>query len=546
MEEATVSQQADATIQGVLHDFDTVRQLTDSRLCVIFSLTRLTLALVLLWQAGRLVFQADLSDDLRRVDALFATGRYHHALAAAEALVARAPRSASALLRLGMVRAVRNEQPLASRALASALGLGLRGREHDLARLYQGRVSAGAGRHDEAAQVWATIGRRSPLFAVRRVLEAESLLAIGDYSDAEAAYRAVLLRPLPPEWRSVVHARLAGLRASSDPAGALAELAAIESSGAGVPPPDQALPGLDALIAPLLPVARPDPHQLGAALRAPGTQRAQLLGQLYLDAGWYALAEAQFASVAPNAPGALAAAAYAAYTRWQAGDREGGLRRLEALVAAHPDEPRARSLLALAYLSDNDAPGAQAQLDALRALAPRAPDTHLAWAQWYAARHDYLAAAEEYRRALADAPDDARGIYALAVARFHLDTTLQVCAAGWPAAETAAQLLPGDARAWTALAEARLLCGDPAGARAAAEQALLRDARSAEAAYYLGRALAALGDQAGARTALISAADLAPASAWRERAETQLATLGLSSSGLYQPLADHANSMLYW
>ena len=61
----------------------------------------------------------------------------------------------------------------------------------------------------------------------------------------------------------------------------------------------------------------------------------------------------------------------------------------------------------------------------------------------------------------------------------------------------------------------------------AAEQALQRAPASAEASYYLGRALAALGDRPAARRALISAADLAPRSLWRERAEAQIATLGL-------------------
>jgi Flp pilus assembly protein TadD len=77
------------------------------------------------------------------------------------------------------------------------------------------------------------------------------------------------------------------------------------------------------------------------------------------------------------------------------------------------------------------------------------------------------------------------------------------------------------------LARARFGCGDPSGAREAAEQALQQSPASAEATYYLGRALAALGDRPAARLALINAADLAPRSPWRERAEIQIATLGL-------------------
>jgi tetratricopeptide (TPR) repeat protein len=448
-------------------------------------------------------------------------GRYHDARGAYAALVARAPDFALARARLGMVYAVRGERTAAGESLARAIGLGLVGRDRDLARLYQGQVAAGSGLRDESAQVWRTIGARSPFYPLRGILEAEQLLFTGDYAGAEAAYRAAQAKALPPGWRALVEVRLVTLAASSDPAGALAELERA------------ALPGnlpasaSDPFAEPLLPAAVPDARQLAEALRAAPDQRPQMLGQLYLSAGLYVLSEAQFAAVAPDSPSALAAAAYAAYARWNSGDRAEGLRRLNALVLAHPEEPRARALLALAYLSNRDQDGARAQLEVARTLAPRAPDTHLAWGQWYAAQHDYVAAAEEYRRALGDAAPEERGTYALALARFHLDTSVRVCEAGRPAAEEAARLRPDDIRAWVAVAAARFMCGDPDGARSAAARVLQRNPSSAEASYYLGRALAALGDRPAARAALVNAADLAPTSPWRERAETQIATLGL-------------------
>lgn len=495
----------------------------NSSVRLLWRLARIGLALVILWQGARLAFRPDPRDDLRHIDSLFITGRYHDALLAADALVAREPRFAPAFARLGMLHAIRNDQPAASRALAFAIGLGLSEDDRDLVRLYQGKVAVAASLRDEALRFWSTITPRAQLYPIRRVLEAESLLGLEDYADAEASYRAALLPTLPPDWRAAVHSRLAGLRASSDPAGALDELALIEPPTASAQP----LPSITLLVAPLLPTARPDAAQLADALRSATPQREQLLGQLYLSAGLYALAAAQFAVIAPNGPDALAAATYAAYTRWSAGDRAEGRRQLEALVAAWPAEPRARTLLALTYLADQDTPRAQAQLDIIRALAPRAPDTHLAWAQWYAAQHDYPTAAEEYRRALDDAPLDQRGIYSLTLARFHLDTALNTCDVGLSAAQEAARLLPDDARAWSALAAARFACGDPAAARSAAEQSLQRSPSNAEARYYLGRALAQLGDRSGARTALVGTADLAPASPWRERAEAQLAALGL-------------------
>jgi Flp pilus assembly protein TadD len=118
-------------------------------------------------------------------------------------------------------------------------------------------------------------------------------------------------------------------------------------------------------------------------------------------------------------------------------------------------------------------------------------------------------------------------MYALAMARFHAATSLHQCEAGRPAAALAAQLLPTDNAAWSALAAAQLACGEPSAAVAAAREAVRLAPASPEAAYHLGRALAALGERDAAREALVAAADLAPASEWRARAERQLEALGL-------------------
>jgi Tfp pilus assembly protein PilF len=497
-----------------------VRWSITSRLRALAPAAQLLIAVLVLWQGLRFAFRPDTLNDLRQADALFAAGRYHDARAAYAAITMRAPHMATALLRLGIVYALRNERAAANEQLAYALGAGLSPGDYDLARLYQGWLAAQVGQHDQAARYWATIGARSAWLPVRQVLEAESLLVKADYAGAEAAYRDAALAGLPPEWQTLAGIRLALLRASSDPAAALAELD--RARAPAVSAPTGAI-----YAAPLVPAAEPDARQLADALRASPEQRHQLLGQLYLRARLYYLAEAQFATVAPGSPNAIAAAAYAAFTRWSAGDRAGGLRRLEDLVAAYPLEQRPRALLALAYLSARNTAGAQAQLAIMRAQAPRAPETHLAWAQWYAVQHDYVAAAGEYRRALDDAAPDQHGTYALVLARFHLDISLERCEVGLPAAEQAAGLLPNDPRAWTTLAGARLGCGDSAGARAAAEQALQLDPANAEGTYYLGQALAALGDRPAARLALISAADLEPRSVWRERAERQIAILGL-------------------
>ncbi|MEO7910622.1 MAG: tetratricopeptide repeat protein [Roseiflexaceae bacterium] len=501
--------------------FDNVRWSRTSILQAFAGTAQLVLVLLLLWQSARLTFRPDRLDELRDADALFTAGQYHQARAAYTAVVTRAPRLAPALLRLGIVYAIRNERAAANEQLAYAIDARLSQADYELARLYQGWLATQAGQRAQAMRYWATIGERSAWLPLRRVLEAEDLLALGNYAGAEASYRASAAAGLPNEWHALVATRLALLRASSDPNAALAELRRIDPSSNSPTPA-----GL-IYAAGLLPTADPDANRLADVLRAPAEQRPQLLGQLYLHAQLYSLAEAQFATIAPGSPGAIAAATYAAYTRWAAGDRVGGLRRIEQLVAAHPTDSRARALLALAYLSARNTADAQAQLEIVRTLAPRAPETHLAWAQWYAAQHDYLAATAEYRRALSDAAPAERGTYALALARFHIDIALERCENGLPAAEEATRALPNDPRAWATLASVRFGCGDPAGSRDAAEQSLQRAPTSAEASYYLGRALAMLGDRIAAQRALINAADLAPRSLWRERAEAQLTALGL-------------------
>ncbi|GAB4207267.1 MAG: tetratricopeptide repeat protein [Roseiflexaceae bacterium] len=488
----------------------------------IWNIARLALVLAVLWQGFLLVAARSPLDDLRRADALFLAGRYHDALAAYRGMTAAQPRFALAWVRRGMVETVRGEHDAASRSLATALGLGLRGDDYALARLYQGRVSLRMGLRDEAGQFWGTVGPGSRLLPVRRVLEAESLLRASDVSAAEAAFRAALQPGLPSEWAALAHRRIAALRAGGYPEVALAELDLADAARPGQADTQR----WAALVAPLLPSSGPDARVLRAALAAPPEQRPQLLGQIYLDAGLYGLAAAQF-DIAVRTPSALGARAFAAYTRLRTGDRAGGLAALERLAAAHPDEPRARALLALAYMAGSDSERARAELTSIRALAPRDPDIHLAWAQWYTAQHDYAAAAGSYRRALDDAPAEQRAGYALALADFHASTEVRLCADGLPAADQAARLLPDDPRALTTLASVSLRCGKTAEARAAAAKALERDPANPAAAYYLGRSLALLGDRTGARRALVSAADLAPDSPWRSRAEQQLTALGL-------------------
>jgi tetratricopeptide (TPR) repeat protein len=456
--------------------------------------------------------------NLRSADALFLSGRYYEALPAYQRI--DADTLPLAALRLGMLRLIRGEFRPAERAIRAAMQAGLAPADYQLALLYLGQTLVGDGRSGLAGQTWALMDDcRSPEACAYRapahVLLAEDALRRGDFTAAEADYSAALAVPLPQGWADLATYRLALLRAAHDPAAASAMISPV------APRPNDTV---DAFLAPLLPADSAWQGQLAAALTAqPEQSRPQLLGQLYLSQGLYGLAEAQFAQV-PAGTYARSAAVYAAYARWLADDRTNGLAQLEQIVAQRPDDPQARMILALAYLATDSSVAAYDQIDALAHLSPSDPDIHLAWANWYAASHDYPQASQEYALALEQARAEQRGRYALLGARFHLATTYELCISGMALAQAAVAALPSDSAAGTVLAAHQYYCDQPADAVASAQRAV-ESGGGAESVYYLGVALAALGQSDSARSALIRAADLAPASVWRERAETALALM---------------------
>jgi tetratricopeptide (TPR) repeat protein len=464
------------------------------------------------------VFRPVPANPLEAGDRLFLAGRYHEARAAYTALTKLPDPPALAYARLGMVETVRSEQAAALAAFTAAFQRGLTGDDYDLARLYQGALVTHDLALGQPSERWRLIQPGSRWEPQRYSLEGDEHLRSGRYAEAEQAFRTALVGTIPSSWAVVVHTKLALLRASSDPVRARAELVlarAAQSAPSGPQLSDALLPDISGLSG-----------QLEAALATEGDRQSQLLGQIYLDHELLGLAEARFRAVHSEGPLGLPAAAYLAYIRWRTGDHAGGIAQLQALVEQHPDEPRVRALLALVALSADEQETGQAQLELLRRAAPNDPATHLAWAQWQTLQRDYLAAAEEYQLAQERAGIAIRPAYALAAARFHLDASLRVCEAGLPAAQVAVSADPS-ADALTVLAQAKLFCGDPEGARREAERAIKANPQSPGAYYQLGRTLASLGDREGARAALIRAADLAPTSAWRPRAEEQLQALGM-------------------
>ncbi len=486
----------------------------------LIAVLQVLVVLLLLTQAARLVFQRDMRDGLRQADRHFQTGHYYAALRGYTALQSEYD-NAELTLRVGMVRTIRGEYALAERALWHALGPDLPDEAYDLALLYLGSVLDRRDNPEHALEIWALLPEDAQFSAYRHLLRAEQALRQSDYAVAEIHYRAARSLALPADWHTFVGYRLALLRAASAPEAVRNELVQQHTAIPHTIPETAQTPPF---LAPLLPDGDTDTKELLAVLQTDAATRPQLLGQFYLERNLFALAEAQFAQVEPDSLNARAAAAYAAYTRWRTGDRASGQARLEKLVAAHPNDSRARTLLALIYIVQEDSVAARDQIDTITALAPADPDTHLAWANWYAAQRDYVQASDEYRRALRQATPEQRGRYALLTAHFHLSTTYKLCSHGLPAAEIATRERPEDADAWTVLAASRYYCGEAPAAVEAARTAL-RYNPAADAAFYLGSALADIGDRTAARNALVRAADLDPASVWRERAEIRLAQL---------------------
>ncbi|WP_129672420.1 tetratricopeptide repeat protein [Candidatus Chloroploca sp. Khr17] len=468
----------------------------------------IALALVVWWPRSS-------PDALTQADALFAAGRYYEALEAYQGLARANP---AALLRVGMLRVIRGEAVLAERTLRSAMVQGLAPGDYHLALLYLGQALVDDGRLAQAERTWALLEDCRVVEACvyhgpGRVLTAEAYLEQGAYDAAIEAYRAALMVPMPSGWSERVHYRLALLLAGEDPDEALATLMAtddVETSGV--------------LADPLLFMLEGDRAHLRAVLQVEERLRPQLLGQTYLEAGLYDRAITQFTLVDPDSPEGLSAAAYLAYAHWLAGHTGEGHEALEAMAGLHPDAPQVRALLALIAVAEGADDDAWLELDALAQGHPQAADRHLARASWYAAKGEYAQASLAYEQALGAAPFEEQGRYALLAARFHLATTYELCSVGLPLAERALERLPEEVDALVLVAGVRYQCGDGRGAIEAAQAAEAREAR-ADAAFYLGAALAATGEDEAARAALIRASDLAPASRWRERAELLLATM---------------------
>lgn len=481
-----------------------------------------------LWLSHLLIFHLWLRPTpLHIADRLLVQGQYHAAMQQYATLAADGPPAPALLLRQGMLHSIRGEYGQSSNLLWQAISRGLAAHEYELAMLYLGRNNANTANDELAQTIWHDYPRcqparpACPYVGVRHVLIADALLAQGEYAAARTAYVRALELPLDATWRRVAATRAALLLALDDREAARATLAA-----AATPHPTDRV---EPFTAPLLPPrSAQEQHLLADLLAANPADHLQLLGQLYMLYGYAELALHAFQQITPDSPHYGAAQAYIAYLQWRTSPDLHHTDGLAALAASQPAAPPAATLYTLSEMIAAALDETSVPTSTLQRVPPNSPEAALLNATWHLFERDYAAARPYLRQVIGRSSGPQRGRYALRIARFHLDTTYERCTDGLDAAEIAVRQLPASVQAWSILAGIQFQCGNFADAQLAAQQAIALDSDTpglqppAEAWLYLGAAHLWQGDAAAARTALMTAADLAPASTWRERAEQLL------------------------
>jgi tetratricopeptide (TPR) repeat protein len=465
-----------------------------------------------------LALRPDPYDTLRQADTLFVAGHYRAALVTYASLTNLL---SDASLRLGIVLTVRNETDLARRAFASAIQAGLRPREYQLAVLYLGNLAMREGDTAAAYRTWQTLTDCTPLLCtVRDLLLADVDLKEGRLDQAFHIYRSVAIEQLPSDWAKLTVERQTLLATLFNP------------TNVSITPIPQSATFADPFLQPLLPPMIGS-DMLNHVLTLDSATRQQLFGQLALDMGYERLALAFFDQAEPTGEHGLAAAIYRAYTHLRLGNRQEGIEQLKQLADAHPDDVRIWSLLTAAYIYTGDLNAAVNSLQRIQASGRSDPAIALIQAKLAFAQRDFVAAADAYEQAVILAPTNERSYYLTLAARFHLDSGFERCTSGLQAAQAAVNISPNDPDALTILAGTRYYCGDLPGALQAADAALEAGAGS-EARFYYGLTLSAQGDLDQGRAHLETVADQAPASVWRQRAETVLELTGVKLPVLFR------------
>lgn len=367
-----------------------------------------------------------------------------------------------------------------------------------------------------AGAEWNAIAASPTGDALAQVVQGEHALRNGDLAAATQHLEMALEQPLPPPWTAFAHLRLA--QTSSDSTVASQHIAAIPAT----------LPTADPATRPLLPLRS---HELAAqaasvraTLAAPPADQDQLRGQVLLDAGLWQLARAHWDGLAQRDRDEPRPPAYAAYARYQLGERRRATLALRGLGQRFPGDPFIATLRATLVLRTGDANTAILFIERAEMEHPLDPALALVRADILAAQRRYADAIAERRRARNIAPAQQRARYALALAQQHVDLAYNLCDQGIAAAQDATTLGPNDAQAWHTLAAAQRHCRRYADAIAAAQRGLALAPDDPALQFYAGAALWENDQCEQARAYLLRAADLAPASTWRERAEELLKT----------------------
>jgi tetratricopeptide (TPR) repeat protein len=381
-----------------------------------------------------------------------------------------------------------------------------------LAHLIRAECALKRSAPQRAGAEWNALAAAPTGNALVQVLQGEHALRSGDLPAAAKHLETALQHPLPTPWTAFAHLRLA--QTSSDLAAAAHHMAAIPA----------ALPTADPATRPLLPLRL---HELAAqaarlrtVLAAPPADQDQLRGQVVLDAELWRLAAAQWDRVAQRDVDNPRAPAYAAYARYRLGERRSAT--LGALAQRFPGDPFIATLRATLVLDTGDVNTAGIFIERAEAEHGRDPALVLVRSDILAAQRRYADAIAERRRARDIAPAEQRARYALALAQQHIDLAYNLCDEGIAAAQDSTTLAPNDAHAWRTLAIAQRHCRRYADAIAAAQHGLALAPDDPALHFLAGAALWEADQREQAHAYLLRAADLAPASTWRERAEELL------------------------
>lgn len=468
-------------------------------------------ALLLLFTAARLLLQADQLDRLRDARLLVLQGRSQLAFQQYQQLSTLGEQYPEFFLQFAELRLVRGEALEAERLLLRALRRPLAPTQRAEAQLAYGWALALQGRTDRAVAVWQTLP--ISLQGKAAVLRGELALLQGHLQEAQTAAQQALAAQLPPKWRALAAYRLALLQGLADPQAARAALLELDpQQGMLVLPPLGSWP--TSLWAGRI-------ARLRTALDQSDGERRLALPALLAEEG---LLKASYALLIQDTTQPLTnerALLFEARLRWHLGERNRALARLKEAITLYPQSAALLRLLALLQVEQHS-PAAVETLALAERLDPVAPDNAVVRAALKRAEHDYEAAAQAYEEAIALAEPEQQALYHLHAARFYHGTTWQQCEAGLTHARQAVAGLDDDAEAWMLLSEMLLRCGQPAEALAAGDQLARRWPDEPAGHFIRGSALLSLNRHDEGREALLLAADLAPTSSWRTRAEVFL------------------------